>query len=220
MTANLMRGLSLSQPWLWAMLYAGKDIENRDWQPPIAMIGKTIALHAAKSFDDDGVLFFARHPRLHYDRPTEYPKSAILGVATIDRIVTDPKSLTAAQRQWFFGPFGWVLTGIRALPRPIPWDGALGLWVVPPIVDALIRRQLDGDHVAKYLPPYVAALAAAGFENAEQWAKHNPGVHLWFEYDDLPSCVACGKVKPRDTAKNPGKPCKGVVGVELRGANA
>jgi hypothetical protein len=28
-----MRALSIRQPWAWAILHAGKDIENRDWKP-------------------------------------------------------------------------------------------------------------------------------------------------------------------------------------------
>lgn len=212
-----MRGLSFSQPWLWAMQQPppiGKDIENRDWPPPIDLIGQQIALHAAKSFDDDGS---QRLRVMGFDTPTSYTKSAIVAVGTIDRVVTETKTLTLDQQRWFFGKFGWVMTDIITLPKPIPWDGMLGLWIVPPIIEELIRMQLAGDYVAKYKTPFVAALAAAGVESPEQWADTHPGEHLWFEYDGLPSCAACGKIKPRDNAKNPGKPCKGVVGISLRG---
>jgi hypothetical protein len=213
-----MRGLSFSQPWLWAVQHAGKDIENRDWPPPIEMIGKQIALHAAKSFDDGGVHSLAQLGIA--DRPDTYEKSAIVAVATIDRVVTETKSLTASQRRWFFGKYGWILTDVITLGKSIPWDGALGLWIVPPIVEGLIRRQLAGEYIPKYLPPFTAALAAAGVETATEWATKNPGQHLWFEYDNLPSCAACGLVKPHATAKKPPKPCKGVVGLSLRGTHA
>lgn len=218
-----MRGLSFSQPWLWAILHANKRIENRPWAPPIEMIGQQIALHAAKSFDADGSLFLGR---LGFDdRPTAYDKSAIVGVATIDRVITEWRIGTHAdvaklyptdQERWFFGPFGWILSDVRAIERPIPWDGALGLWTVPPIIEHLIQHQLRGEYTANYKPAYVSALASAGVESATEWADKHTGEHLWFEYDGLPSCVCCGKVRRRDTAKRSIKPCCGVVSIGLR----
>lgn len=52
-----MKALSIRQPWAWAILHAGKDVENRDWKPwspamrdACALIGagRTILLHASK----------------------------------------------------------------------------------------------------------------------------------------------------------------------------
>ena len=31
-----MKALSIRQPWAWAILHAGKDIENRDWRTDCA----------------------------------------------------------------------------------------------------------------------------------------------------------------------------------------
>jgi len=196
-----VKALSLSQPWLWAMLdpVADKGIENRDWMPPIEMIGQRIALHAAKSFDDDAL------PMLWeagFKLPGEYQKSAIIGVATIDRVVTEDRTLPEPQKRWFFGKCGWVLTDRRPLPRPIPWDGALGLWTVPPLIEGEIVRQIEGD--------------AAGVETSSAWVAAHPGEHLWFEYDGLPSCVCCGIMRAKSTAKKPQKPCRGVARIELR----
>ena len=41
-----LRGLTLHQPWLWALLYAGKPVENRKKRPPKKLIGRIFALHA------------------------------------------------------------------------------------------------------------------------------------------------------------------------------
>ncbi len=219
-----MKALSFSQPWLWAIYdpVANKDIENRDWNLPIDMIDVDIVAHAAKSFDDSAL------PRLWNNfglqTPSEYTKSAIIGVFKVDRVVTEPRTLTEHQRRWYFGPtrngktnYGWILKDRRLLPRPIPWDGALGLWAVPPIIEGLIRRQLAGDYVPTYLPAITAALAAAGVDSVLQWTERHPGQHLWFTYDGLPSCAACGKNKPKETAKRAPKPCRGLVGISLRG---
>lgn len=151
-----MKALSLSQPWCWSIFdpIADKDIENRSWPPPFAMVGKRIAIHAAKSWDDKCVYkimgdtvtpigFFQRlgitHAPVRYDL---YAASMIVGVATIGRVVTDVGTLSDRQSRWFFGEFGWVLTDRRKLQNPILCGGKQGLWTVDPIIEALIEGQL------------------------------------------------------------------------------
>jgi len=151
-----LRGCSLSQPWCWAVVdeIARKWIENRSWQPPIAMIGKAIAIHAAQSWDKNPVyrspkgylvtpssylLELGLAPPMRYD---DYPKGDVVGIAVIDRIVTKPDTLPADQQRWFFGPFGWVLTSVTKITRPIPCKGKQGLWRVPAPVVTEMREQL------------------------------------------------------------------------------
>jgi len=54
--ANLpMIALSVRQPWAWAIIHAGKDIENRSWQAVnhgLRQRGR-IAIHAAKGMTRD-----------------------------------------------------------------------------------------------------------------------------------------------------------------------
>lgn len=150
-----MKALSLSQPWCWAVLHAGKHVENRSWQPPIAMIDQQIAIHAAKSWDDKAVYMSAATltplTPVGYllghgidtfpSRRASYDESALVGLATIDRIVTTADTLAEDQKRWFFGPFGWVLKNVLALPRPIACAGKQGLWNVPEDVLGQIREQ-------------------------------------------------------------------------------
>lgn len=140
---STMRILSLSQPWLWAVLHAGKHIENRKWQPTSAAIGQRIALHAAKSWDDIAFPFFIKLGIEHPRRREDYETSAILGVATIDRIVTDASSLPPDQARWFFGPFGWVLSDVRVLRHPIPRSGAQGLRHLEEAAERQVSEQLE-----------------------------------------------------------------------------
>lgn len=160
-----MRFLSFSQPWLWsitdltqeqldehslgacdpagAKLLEPKRIENRSWQPPIAMIDQRIALHAAKSWDDAAIPFFMR---LGIDwfpaRRDRYAVSSIVAVATIDRIVTDKKRIRPGQQPWFFGEFGWVLTNVIRLREPVPMKGAQGLRELAPDINATVIERL------------------------------------------------------------------------------
>jgi hypothetical protein len=68
--------------------------------------------------------------------------SAICGVARVVDIVTKSRS------KWFYRPddgsinYGWVLDSVKRLKNPIPCQGALGLWNVPPGVLRAIKRQL------------------------------------------------------------------------------
>lgn len=138
--------LSFSQPWLWSITDlaepAAKRIENRTWQPPIHTIGTRIALHAAKSWDDDAIPMFIRYGIDHPGRRDLYAASSIVAVATIDRIVTEDRTLDPEQRRWFFGPFGWVLVDVRRLATAIPWRGAQGLRHLPPATVAEVNRQI------------------------------------------------------------------------------
>lgn len=140
-----MRVLSLSRPWPWAIFdpVARKHIENRSWPPPIAMIGKRIALQSAKSWDDDAISYFLELGLGHFpNRKDSHPHSVIQGVVTIDRVVTVDRTLAPDQRRWFFGPYGWVLAWVTPLPEPVPCKGAQGLRALPDDVSRLVQEQL------------------------------------------------------------------------------
>lgn len=141
-----MKALSFSQPWLWSILHAGKRVENRSWQAPHRLLPLRIALHAAKSWDDDALNFFDDIGVTGY--PTgraNYVKGAIVGVATViecvDADIGRHLPDVDGQRRWFFGPFGWLLDNVVELKTPIPASGALGLWNVTADVIAEIARQ-------------------------------------------------------------------------------
>jgi hypothetical protein len=155
-----MKALSFSQPWCWAVVdeLVRKHIENRTWAPPIDLIGHQFAIHAAKSWDNlrayplikDGIEYPGLTPTqylqaLGFDPPMAYhcyASSAIVGVATLDRVVTETKTLTDEQKRWFFGPVGWVLTDVVKLPEPIRCGGKQGLWAVPAELEPLIHNQV------------------------------------------------------------------------------
>ena len=46
------------------------------------------------------------------------------------------------QLKWFFGPVGYVLRDVVALPEPVPCKGALGFWRLPTDVERAVRGQL------------------------------------------------------------------------------
>lgn len=104
--------LSIRQPWAWAILNAGKTIENRVWRTTRR---GPIALHASKGMtfaeyrDCLDTLAIIR-PDLDLPGIDELPRGGIVGTAEIVDCVWRSDS------PWFFGPFGMVLANVRPVP--------------------------------------------------------------------------------------------------------
>jgi hypothetical protein len=118
-----MRALTIRQPWAWAILSAGKRIENRTWKPPEWAVGSVIALHAGGVLEEEGAALLRRRG---FAVPDELPRAAIVGTARIAGVITAP-----VDDPWWEGPVGWVLSEVMQLPEPIPCPGKQGLWKLP-----------------------------------------------------------------------------------------
>lgn len=77
-----MKVLTVRQPWAWAIIHGGKDIENRSWSPPSSLIGERFAIHAALSFDRQAVALIPRH----LVWPAGYARGAIIGTVKLERV--------------------------------------------------------------------------------------------------------------------------------------
>ena len=114
--------LSIRQPWAWAIIYAGKDIENRTW--PTRYRGP-VFIHAAKAFDttpsDARACADEWARQAGIKPPAGFDLGGIIGRAEIIDCVTESAS------PWFVGRFGFVLANARPLPFT-PCRGALGLF--------------------------------------------------------------------------------------------
>jgi hypothetical protein len=124
-----VKALTIRQPWAWAIIYAGKDIENRSWN---TRLRGTIAIHAGFGYDRDVEL--PRGVKLPVE--DRIVRGAIIGVADIVDVVERHRS------KWFSGPFGFVLDNPRALDKPILCSGKLSFWEVPPTLVKAISKQL------------------------------------------------------------------------------
>lgn len=135
--------LSVRQPWAWAIIHAGKDIENRTWQAVNRGLKRRgrLAIHASKGlgkeeYEDardfiNGIL--APTSNLLCPDAIDLLRGGIIGSVDVVGVVTESDS------EWFCGPRGLVLRN----PLPcefIPSVGALGYFrweqadpsVVPP----------------------------------------------------------------------------------------
>lgn len=99
-----MKALSIQQPWAWAILNCGKDIENRTWQTSIR--GR-ILIHAGKRVDAEGIDFLED---LGIVVPSKFELGGIVGSVSIGDCVKHSTS------KWFFGPFGFVLSDPETMP--------------------------------------------------------------------------------------------------------
>jgi hypothetical protein len=133
-----MRILTVRQPWAWAIIHGGKDVENRvrniagDYRGPVA-------IHAGATRIAD---FDPGHANLWPFNRAKHDLGAIIGVVDLAD-VHDPTErlfgLTGCQGQctsWADeGLFHLLLANPRPLAEPIPFKGALGL------------RRLDADTI-------------------------------------------------------------------------
>ena len=111
-----MKTRSSRQPWAWAILNGGKDIENRTW--PTKIQGR-IFIHAPLKIDWDGVIDMDE--KFGIDQCGHYLTGGIVGSVEIVGCVTKSES------KWFSGPYGFVLANPSTLPFT-PVRGQLGFF--------------------------------------------------------------------------------------------
>ena len=117
--------LSVRQPWAWAIIYAGKDIENRSAAAVRhGMVARRICIHASKGMTQDEYEYDGRFidkttsgPKV--PRPDKLIRGGIIGIVTVIAVVAEHES------PWFFGPRGLVLADYVSI-EPIPASGQLG----------------------------------------------------------------------------------------------
>jgi hypothetical protein len=133
------KALSIRQPWAWAILHAGKDIENRPrrfhYRGPLCLHASATFIRRAWIEAENQILKITGEMPPHEDaesiRDNEMcDRGGIIGTAEIIDCVE------AIDSPGFFGPYGLVLANVQPVPC-IPVRGALGLfdW----------RKQLEKD---------------------------------------------------------------------------
>lgn len=156
------RGLTLVQPWAWAIQGLGKDVENRPWAWPSTLPaeGAWVALHAGTKAvlvdggwrgwvpsDDMRRMYevadaagwtwrkggWTREGQDVAFDPRTLPRGAVVGAA---RLVPDGNR----ESPWCMGQVGaFGIVESRWLATPIRWRGMLGFWRVTED----LRAQLD-----------------------------------------------------------------------------
>jgi hypothetical protein len=136
-----IRGITIQQPWVWAILELGKRLENRTWRPSHAELapGEWLALHASKGYDTEGALVLRAQFDVCVPSKVALPRGAVVAVARYGGVV-EKGSKRAKLDPWFVGPHALELGDVIALPRPVECRGALGLWDLTPGVLEAVRE--------------------------------------------------------------------------------
>jgi hypothetical protein len=139
-----VKALSGRQPWWWAILHAGKRIENRVWNTNYRGL---ILLHAAKGCTrdeyEDACVWMENAGVIHHvdDVPklADMQRGGIVGQANIIGVVP-PGGIPPAFRhgyeqaidyRWHMDDqYGFILADVQ--PRPfVAYKGSLGLFDIP-----------------------------------------------------------------------------------------
>jgi hypothetical protein len=123
-----MKALSIHQPWAWAILHAGKTVENRTWS---TRHRGPLLIHASKtksSYDREARLDWLKVYGVELPKWEELVAGAILGVV---ELVDCLQVSGVGPSRWVEGPVCWVLADPRAYAAPISFRGAQGLFEVP-----------------------------------------------------------------------------------------
>lgn len=114
-----MKTISIRQPWAWAILHLGKNVENRTWKTNHR---GQVLIHAGKTYDKQGHEFLVN--TFGCVPPRDLPSGGIVGMVEI----TDCKE--KVESQWFMDHgFGWVLNNPIEMPF-VPYKGQLGFFDV------------------------------------------------------------------------------------------
>ena len=117
-----MLALTVRQPWAWAIIHAGKDVENRSW--PTEYRGP-LAIHAATKLWRGGGVQIRVLAGLNVPADDELIRGAVIGIVDVVGCIRNSHS------QWAFGDqWHWELANPRALPESIPLRGQPGLFHV------------------------------------------------------------------------------------------
>lgn len=144
-----MRALTIRQPYAWAVIHGGKDVENRKvaWN-----FTGTLAIHAGLQYAGAEAttiverLADQRVPQPGLPGGKDIAFGAIVGVVDVTGVHRSGECGTSEGR----GCSPWAepfsahlqLANPRPLPVPVACHGKQGLWTPEPHIQAAIRRQL------------------------------------------------------------------------------
>ena len=134
-----MKALTVRQPYAWAIIHGGKDVENRStaWR-----YRGPLAIHAAARLDQQGRtdpdVLRAWNKRMHpllCDVPN-LTLGAIIGVVDLVGVHVERPRWSArtcwCESDWAqIDCFHLMLANPRPLATPVPYKGRQGLWDVP-----------------------------------------------------------------------------------------
>lgn len=126
-----MKVLTIKQPWAWAIIHGGKDLENRNWFPSdkVLKVGERFAVQASKGLTryeyNDAWTFMQKLGFASVTPPLfeDLERGGIIGTVQYDGYVREHET----DSPWFMGKYGLKLSD----PQPCefkPIKGRLGFF--------------------------------------------------------------------------------------------
>jgi len=123
MAIDEARVLTIRQPWAWAIIHGGKDVENRSWRTKHR---GPLLIHAGSAFEPDGYETVKQLATQLPPPAREFIHGAIIGVVELVDCLQDYDSEWAVMGQWH-----WCLRNPQPFDQAVPCPGKLGLWRPP-----------------------------------------------------------------------------------------
>jgi hypothetical protein len=118
-----VRALTVQQPWAWAIIHGGKDVENRGRN---CHFRGRFYVHAGLKHSTQNDAFVRHHARVRALPELRYGQ--IIGTAELYDVLP-PMDPPGFDSPWAFANHWlWLLRDPRPLRRPIPATGRLGWW--------------------------------------------------------------------------------------------
>lgn len=155
MSASELRILTVRQPWAWAIVHGGKDIENRS--RTLGPYRGPVAIHVAGKYAVDGLELPALDEAcLAWTEENDLPLGVnppwwaspgrIIGVVDLIDVHHDDADRARGRQcsdSWAeVGMHHLVLANPRPLSTPVPYRGALGLRHLPDEVAAAVWAEV------------------------------------------------------------------------------
>jgi hypothetical protein len=158
--------ISLHAPWAWALMFAGKDVENRSTSFPRRRNGHEVTgrvwIHASvwpsrrRLVGISGIAFLGQIQQMlaNFDGPDGMVPTDIVErctkmrghiVGSIDVYGYQMPQPNPPRSLWYVpGSLGIMVREPKPLATPVPAKGALGWWTVPADVLAQLKEASHG----------------------------------------------------------------------------
>ncbi|MGN0224448.1 MAG: hypothetical protein ACI4AM_10570 [Muribaculaceae bacterium] len=185
-----MNTISVQQPWGTIICCGLKDVENRTWalkSTPMRLLIH-VGARAQRGQDDNNMpMYYYRHVENYQimgilPSLADVPKSAIVGVATVEKCVTDSESEWAQP-----GATHWLLKDAKLFKEPVTGvKGKLGIFDYPAISEDNLPECVDIPRITRDGTHVTMPLAASKLEELRLTSEDQPlYLNYTAEIDDI-----------------------------------
>lgn len=112
-----VRAVVLQQPWAWAVIHAGKDVENRDWRPTDRR-PCNLLIQAGSTYDTDGERELTEQYGIEVPLLQAQRRGVYVGIVTVPEWHIENGSRWAVDNMWH-----WHFTSPVPARRDVPCRG-------------------------------------------------------------------------------------------------